>query len=427
MVDAVLERLKTLHPKVIDLSLERVWRLLQDLGRPQDKLAPVIHVAGTNGKGSTVAMLRAIYEAAGYRVHTYTSPHLVRFAERIRVAGQLLSDEALFALLEECERVNAGQPITFFEITTAAAFLAFSRTAADVVLLETGLGGRLDATNVIDRPALTVLTPISMDHQQYLGGRIETIAAEKAAIMKRGVPCIVANQERGVNKVLEARSLEYGVPLLKEGQDFFARSHGDGMVFKGRSAEWQLPLPNLEGKHQMRNAGLALACVEWLRDAFPVTPMALAIGLRSVDWPARLQRLTRGPLVEMLPNDQWELWLDGGHNPAAGKTLSQHFRHWSDKPLYAIFAMLGSKDVDGFLKPLAARFHRLRAVTIPGEPAALSADEACAAATRQGIMDAHPAADPVQALASILEGAPPGRVLICGSLYLAGKVLADNG
>ena len=427
MVDAVLERLKSLHPKVIDLSLERVYRLLVDLGRPQDKLPPVIHVAGTNGKGSTVAFLRSIYEAAGYRVHTYTSPHLVRFAERIRVAGQLLSDEALLALLEECEQVNAGQPITIFEITTAAAFLAFSRTPADIVLLETGLGGRLDATNVVDRPALTVITPISMDHQQYLGGRIETIAAEKAAIMKRGIACIVADQDRRVNKVLEARSLEYGVPLLKEGIDFFARSHGDGMMFKGRGADWELPLPGLEGKHQMRNAGVALACVEWLRDAFPVTPSALAIGLRSVDWPARLQRLTHGPLVDMLPGDQWELWLDGGHNPAAGKVLAQHFRNWSDKPLYAVFGMLSSKDVDGFLKPLAARFYRLRAVTIAGEPAALSAEDACAAAQRQGMMDAQPAADLREALAGILDGAPPGRVLICGSLYLAGQVLADHG
>jgi dihydrofolate synthase/folylpolyglutamate synthase len=432
MVDAVLERLKMLHPKVIDLSLERVYRLLQDLGEPQNKLPPVIHVAGTNGKGSTVAFLRAIYEAAGYRVHTYTSPHLVRFAERIRVAGRLLEDGELMALLEECEQVNAGQPITFFEITTAAAFLAFARTPADLVLLETGLGGRLDATNVVDKPALTVITPISLDHQQYLGERIETIAAEKAAIMKRGIACIVADQPRGVNKVLEARSLQYGVPLLKEGEDFYARSHGDdGMVFKGRAVEWALPLPGLQGKHQMRNAAVALACVEWLREAFPVTPEAVARGVATVEWPARLQRLTRGPLVDLLPHtDQagagWELWLDGGHNPAAGKALAQHFRNWSDKPLYAVFGMLGSKDADGFLKPLAARFYRLRAVTIPGEDAALTAEDACAAAKRQGMMDASPAADLRSAVASVVQGAPPGRVLICGSLYLAGKVLAEN-
>lgn len=424
MLDAVLARLKTLHPKVIDMSLERVERLLHDLGRPQDKLPPVVHVAGTNGKGSTVAFLRAFYEAAGFRVHVYTSPHLVRFNERIRLAGRIIADEDLLPLLEEVERVNAGRPVTFFEITTAAAFLAFSRSPADLVLLETGLGGRLDATNVVMQPALTVITPIGMDHQEYLGGRIETIAAEKAAIMKRGVACVVADQPRGVNKVLEARSLEYGVPLLKEGDDFFVRSHGEGMLFKGRAVEWVLPLPSLEGKHQMRNAALALACVEWLRDAFPVPPAALALGLRTVDWPARLQRLTSGPLVDLLPGEGWELWLDGGHNPSAGKTLAQHFRNWSDKPLYAVFGMLESKDADGFLKPLAPRFFRLRAVSFPADEPVLSPEAACVTARRQGVADAQPAASLAEAITAVTAGVPPGRILICGSLYLAGMALA---
>lgn len=423
--EAILERLKSLHPKVIDLSLERIERLLADLGNPHHRLPPVVHVAGTNGKGSVVATLRAIYEAAGWRTHAYTSPHLVRFNERIRIAGAEISDTDLQAVLEECERVNAGRPITFFEITTAAAFLAFANSPADVVLLETGLGGRLDATNMVKRPALTCITPISMDHEQYLGGRIESIAAEKAAIMKAGVDCVVADQERKVDKVLEARSLQYGVALYKEGTDFFVRSLPGGMLYQGRDVEWRLPAPVLPGAHQMRNAGVALACVDRLRRLLPVSEAALEQGIRSVRWPARLQRLTRGPLVEMLP-DGVELWLDGGHNPGAGKALALHARGWRDRPLDVIFGMLGSKDADGFLQPLAARIRCLRAVTPPGE-VALPAEDAVAAARRQGVLDAAAAADPRAALADILRQAPPGRVLICGSLYLAGEILRENG
>ena len=265
MIDAVLDRLTRLHPKVIDLSLDRVLRLLDALGNPQDKLPPVIHVAGTNGKGSTVATMRALFEAAGMRTHVYTSPHLVRFAERIRIAGALPDDAALLALLEEVEAANAGAPITFFEVTTAAAFLAFARTPAEVCILETGLGGRLDATNVVQHPALTILTPIAMDHQQFLGGRIEAIAAEKAGIMKRGVPCVLAKQGRKVIKVLEARSGELGVPLIQEGTDFFVRTNRDGgLHYRGQSVEWTLPSPVLAGAFQARNTALALAGLERL-------------------------------------------------------------------------------------------------------------------------------------------------------------------
>lgn len=433
MIDAVLDRLTRLHPKVIDLSLDRVLRLLAALGNPQDRLPPVIHVAGTNGKGSTVATLRALFEAAGLRAHVYTSPHLVRFAERIRIAGTLPSDSELLALLEEVEAANAGQPITFFEITTAAAFLAFARVPAEVCILETGLGGRLDATNVVERPALTILTPIALDHQNFLGGRIEAIAAEKAGIMKRGIACVTAKQGRKVAKVLEARSTELGVPLYQEGTDFFVRTSPDGgLVYRGKSVEWSLPAPVLAGSFQSRNTALALAALERLTRLnqpapFPDFPDgALALGIRAVEWPARLQRLRAGPLVELLP-EGWELWLDGGHNPHAAEALAQHARTWRDKPLGGVFGILSTKDVDGYLEPLAARFHTLRTVAIPGEAASLSAAEAAAAATRHFCLDAKPA-DTVEAAVRQLVSTIPGpaRLLICGSLYLAGTVLSQN-
>ncbi|CDK98959.1 putative folC bifunctional folylpolyglutamate synthase and dihydrofolate synthase, containing Mur ligase domain [Magnetospirillum gryphiswaldense MSR-1 v2] len=433
MIDAVLERLTRLHPKVIDLSLDRVLTLLDKLGHPQTRLPPVIHVAGTNGKGSTVAFLRAFAEAAGLRTHVYTSPHLVRFAERIRVAGQIIDDASLLALLEEIEQVNASDPITFFEITTAAAFLAFSRTPADLVILETGLGGRLDATNVVERPALTVITPIAMDHESFLGGRIEAIAAEKAGIMKRGIACIVADQGRKVAKVLEARSLEMGVPLLKEGNDFFARATPDGgTLYKGVSLELTLPAPGLTGSFQMRNAGLALAALERLsRGEKPpvlaeIPPAAFALGMKSVEWPARLQRLTKGPLVEMLPAG-WELYLDGGHNPHAAEAIARHARSWRDMPLMGVFGILANKDIDGYMGHMATRFHSLRTVTIPGEPSALPAEAAAACATKHFCMDAKAVTSVEAALRDLVGGhAGPARVLICGSLYLAGTVLADN-
>ncbi|OAN50287.1 bifunctional folylpolyglutamate synthase/dihydrofolate synthase [Paramagnetospirillum marisnigri] len=431
MIDSILERLTRLHPKVIDLSLDRVSRLLDALGNPQDRLPPVVHVAGTNGKGSTVATLRALAEAAGLRVHVYTSPHLVRFAERIRVNGVLPTDPELLALLEEVEAANGGQPVTFFEITTAAALLAFARAPADLCILETGLGGRLDATNVVARPALTVLTPIAMDHQNFLGGRIESIAAEKAGIMKRGVPCVIAKQGRKVVKVLEARSGELGVPLYKEGEDFFVRTRPDGgLIYRGKSVEWSLPAPNLAGGFQSRNAALALAAVERLSrlnvpPVFPDFPdAALGMGLRSIDWPARLQRLSAGPLVELLP-EGWELWLDGGHNPHAAEALAQHTRNWRDKPLAAVFGMLSTKDVDGYMEPLAPRFHALRGIAIPGEDASLSAEDAAGAATRHFCLDARPAADAADAVHQLLRVVPgPARILICGSLYLAGTILS---
>lgn len=425
MIDSILARLTRLHPKVIDLSLDRVLALLDKLGRPQDRLPPVIHVAGTNGKGSTVATLRALYEAAGLRVHVYTSPHLVRFAERIRIAGALPEDDALLALLEEVEQVNGSEPITFFEVTTAAAFLAFARVPADLVILETGLGGRLDATNVVARPALTIITPIAMDHESFLGDSLAAIAAEKAGIMKAGVPCVVACQLPEADAVLAARAVELAVPLIQENRDFTVEAGLGGHLLFG---DIILPAPALAGSFQYRNAGLALAAAERLAadGVLPrLTPEILARGLVSVSWPARLQRLTSGPLVDMLPPG-WELWLDGGHNPHAAAAIAAYAEGWRDRPLLAVFGMLANKDVDGYFAPLAARFTALRAVAIPGEANTMSAGDAATAATRHGCMDARPVDNVAVALTELVTHSGPARVLICGSLYLAGVVLAEN-
>ncbi|MBC8269518.1 MAG: bifunctional folylpolyglutamate synthase/dihydrofolate synthase [Rhodospirillaceae bacterium] len=416
-----------LHPKVIDLTLGRVETLLERLGNPETRLPPVVHVAGTNAKGSLIAYMRSMLEAAGYKVHVYTSPHLVRFNERIRLAGSLIEDDQLAALLEECESVNAGDPITYFEITTATAFLAFSKIPADVVLLETGLGGRLDATNVIEKPALTVITPVSMDHQHYLGETLLEIITEKVGIVKPGVVCLSSKQERKVEKKFCTLVEEAGAPLLIEGQDWHVRKSTDGMVFEcnrdGEKTSREFPRPALAGSHQLRNAGLAIAALDRL-DGFHVPDSAIALGLKSVDWPARLQRLKSGPLVDLLPGG-WELWLDGGHNAAAAKTIASHARGWRDKPLHMIFGMLNSKNPSDFLTNLEGRLGQFRGVSIPGEENSLSAQEVTATALNWR-MEAAPAENVTAALTDIIKQQEPARVLIAGSLYLAGTVLKEN-
>jgi len=423
--DRVLARLMQLHPKKIDLSLGRVERLLAALGNPEKVLPPVIHVAGTNGKGSTVATLRACLEAAGRRVHVYTSPHLVRFHERIRLAGELIDEDALLDVLEECERANGGAPITFFEITTAAAFLAFSRTQADIVLLETGLGGRLDATNVICRPAVTAITPISLDHQSFLGDTVPAIAGEKAGILKPGVPAVIGPQPEDAAAVIEARAAAIGASLYRWNREWTCEPKDVGMRYEGARSGLDLPLPSLAGMHQIANSGIALACLEQL-SGFDPPLQAFAAGLRHIEWPARMQRLIQGPLPAMLP-PHWELWLDGGHNPGAGAVLGATAEHWRDRPLYLIVGMLNTKDAGGFLAPLASRAHGLHAVTIPGEENPHPAAQIVAAARGLGI----PAQESVSveaALRAIIAGQAGGaaRVLICGSLHFAGVVLADN-
>jgi dihydrofolate synthase/folylpolyglutamate synthase len=434
--DIVLERLNKLHPKLIDLELSRVLRLLERVGNPEKKLPPVIHVAGTNGKGSVIAYLRAFLEAAGYRVHVYTSPHLVRFNERIRLAGKLIEESALIDLLEECEQANGGQQITFFEITTAAAYLAFARNPADVVLLETGLGGTFDATNVIDQPLASVLMPISMDHMQFLGNTLEQIAANKAGIIKQGRPAIVGRQPAEAMAVFEAKAEELNAPLYRYGKEWFVDGLlKDALRFLDTRGPRRYPAPGLLGSHQFANAGTAIAATRWL-EGFKIDDGAIAQGLRNVEWPARMQRLTRGSLVEMLPSG-WELWLDGGHNEDAGQVIANMIRDWQDLDrkrgadlrAHAIFGMLSTKDPVAFLKPLAPLLEDLNAVAIPGDHASLSAEDCVKAGAEVGLISsAFPSVE--AALRSVVDShdaGPPCRVLICGSLYLAGTVLAENG
>ncbi|MDH5772170.1 MAG: bifunctional folylpolyglutamate synthase/dihydrofolate synthase [Rhodospirillaceae bacterium] len=425
--DAILRRLLTLHPKLIDLSLERMERLLAALGNPEKKLPPVVHVAGTNGKGSTVAFLKAFLEAAGYRVNVYTSPHLVNFNERIYLGGQYISDDELQAVLEECERVNAGQPITFFEITTAAAFLAFAKNPADIVLLETGLGGRLDATNVIARPRLTAITQVAMDHQHFLGDSIEAIMGEKAGILKKDVMCVAASQPaRKAVLALKKAGEKIGAPIAWEGHDWFVRVGKSDITFITDNIETKLPLPALPGRHQVQNAAIAIAMARALRPDFEIPEGAVALGLKTVTWPARLQQLKNGPLVKLLPAG-WELWLDGGHNRAAAEALSRHTREWRKSPLWVVFGALNTREPLEFLKPFEGRVKGLRTVAIEGEENSLN-PEISANVGKALNMQSGASADVATAISEIIaqENANDARILICGSLYLAGNVLAQN-
>ena len=418
--DVILERMHSLHPKIIDLTLDRVERLLAALDHPERHLPPVIHIAGTNGKGSTQAMIRAGMEAAGRAVHAYTSPHLARFHERIRLSGELISEPALTALLDECMVANGTAPITFFEITTCAAFLAFARTPADYTLLEVGLGGRLDATNVVARPALTIITPLSIDHQQYLGDTLPEIAGEKAGILKRGVPCVVGPQPDAALAVIEARAARLGVPLLAHGQHWHVTTERGRLIFQDERGLMDLPRPNLPGPHQIQNAGAALAALRHLG----FDDVACEAAVSRADWPARMQRLRRGPLASSAP--MVELWLDGGHNPAGGLAVAATLAAMPARPSFLICGMLDTKDIAGYLAPLAAHATRLLAVAIPFEPNTLPAEATCAAARAAGI-SADTAPSVAAALATITAQNPAARVLICGSLYLAGTVLRDNG
>ncbi|WP_085306655.1 bifunctional folylpolyglutamate synthase/dihydrofolate synthase [Planktotalea arctica] len=408
-----------LHPKVIDLVLDRAERLLAALDHPELKLPPVIHIAGTNGKGSTQAMMRAGLEGAGKAVHAYTSPHLARFHERIRVAGDLISEEYLTEILDECYAANGGESITYFEITTCAAFLAFARQKADYTLLEVGLGGRVDATNVIDAPALTVITPVSLDHQQFLGETLPEIAGEKAGIIKRGVPCIVGPQEDSALEVIEAKAARLGAPLHVFGQHWHVSVERERLIFQDETGLLDLPMPALLGAHQVQNAGAAIAGLRVLG----FDEAACAAAMTDATWPARMQRLKSGPLAQSAPNV--ELWLDGGHNASAAQAIADLLAALPERETHLICGMLNTKDVGGYMRPLAPHVTHLSAVSIPGEVNTLPSGVTADAARNVGIR-ASEAETVDQALEAIIVNAPHARVLICGSLYLAGHVLRSN-
>ncbi|MDE2476504.1 MAG: bifunctional folylpolyglutamate synthase/dihydrofolate synthase [Alphaproteobacteria bacterium] len=429
--DAILQRLLSLHPKRIDLVLDRVQRLLDRLGHPERRIPPVIHVAGTNGKGSICAFLRAMLEGSGYSVHVYTSPHLVHFHERIRIAGRLISEEELSATLEECEIANASEPITFFEITTAAAFLAFSRHRADLSILEVGLGGRFDATNVID-PLAACITPVALDHQEFLGDSLAAIATEKAGIIKAGRQVILGPQDDEAKAVLMRRADQLGAPLYVFGEDFSGFAEHGRLVYQDSDGLLDLPPPKLPGRHQLANAATAIAALRRIGGRY-AAESGIEWGLKNVEWPARMQRLTRGPLIDAAPEGA-EVWLDGGHNPHGGAVVAQtmaDFEERAPKPLYVICGMLKTKDAVGYLLPFRGIAKHATTIAIAGEQASLGAGALYDAARMAGL-EASPADDLLDAMMQVSawararesEGSP--RILICGSLYLAGQVLRDN-
>ena len=432
-IDSILTRLLALHPKRIDLSLGRIERLLARLGHPERKLPPVIHIAGTNGKGSTTAFLRAILEAAGLRVHVYTSPHLVNFNERFRLGqfgeGRLVSDAELSKALEDCERANGGEPITVFEITTAAGFLLFAQNPADVLLLEVGLGGRLDATNVIDAPLASIITPVSIDHTDFLGDTLEKIAAEKAGIIKAGCPVIVAAQNRDALAVIERQAARLKAPIRIAGENWTATEERGRLVYQDDNGLLDLPAPKLYGRHQFENAGLAIAALRAIAQ-FKIPPAAYEAGMTRADWPARLHRLGAGRLVDLTPPGS-ELWLDGGHNPDGGRAIAAALADLEERvsrPLVLIVGMLATKDFAGFLNNFSGLARRLIAVPVTDAEKGLPADTVADAARALDIPAAS-RANLDEALDAVckLDLEPPPRILITGSLYLAGEVLRENG
>jgi dihydrofolate synthase/folylpolyglutamate synthase len=413
-IEPIIARLHALHPRLIDLSLERLERLLDRLGRPQDRLPPVVHVAGTNGKGSTCAFLRAIGEAAGWRVHVYTSPHLVRWNERIRLAGALVEDDALGEALGEVEAVNAGSPITVFEMTTAVALHLFARVPADLCVLEVGLGGRLDATNVVARPAACAITSISLDHQEYLGDSLAAIAGEKAGIVKPGRPVATGRQAPEAMAVLARTAAAAGARLLARDRDWEIAPADGGLRYRDALGRLDVPAPSLAGAHQHDNAGIAIAA---LRASGLAVPRAAWAGIGAAEWPARLQRL-HGRVAALLPAG-WEVWLDGGHNPGAGVALAEVLRGWGDRPVHLVVGMKQSKDAAGFLAPLLPLARSVWAVAEPGQHLAWPVEGIITASG--GVARAGPTV--ARALAALTREEAPGRVLICGTLYLAGEVL----
>ncbi len=433
--DAVIERLMQLHPKGFDLSLDRIRGLLEKLGNPHLNLPPVIHIAGTNGKGSASAFCRALLEAGGFGVHVHTSPHLVNWHERYRLAapggGKYVTDDVLADAIERVEVANGGQHITVFEILTAVAFVLFSEHPADVVILEVGLGGRFDATNVINDPAVSLIMPISIDHQSYLGDKVELIAAEKAGIIKKNCPVVISFQPfDAAREVLISTADRLDCPLSVYGQDFLAFEEHGRMVFQNEDGLIDLPLPRLLGRHQLSNAAAAIEAVQMA--GFTITDKAAEKALMVVDWPARMQRLTHGALFDLAPAAS-EIWLDGGHNPGAGVVIAEtlgDLEERSTRPLFLITGMINTKDPVGYFEAFAGMARHVFTVPIPSSDVGIANDELAIAAQKAGL-----SAEPVHSVANALKilrdtWAPdetPPRILIGGSLYLAGEVLRDNG
>jgi dihydrofolate synthase / folylpolyglutamate synthase len=429
----LIARISGLHPERIDLDLARVHRLLERLDHPERRLPPVIHVAGTNGKGSTIAYLRAILEAAGRRVHVLTSPYLVRINECFRLGrpggGSLVGDDELYAALEHCERANAGAPITIFEIQTAAAFCLFAQHPADVVLLEVGLGGRLDATNVIEAPLATVIAPVSMDHTEFLGDTLTAIAREKAAIIKRDVPAICAEQAAEAMAVIEQQAKRLHAPLYSAGQEWHVSVERGRLVYQDDRGLMDLAAPKLFGRHQFDNAGLAIATLR-AQSLFRIDPAAFEAGIVNAEWPARMQRLGSGALVDQAPPGS-EIWLDGGHNAEGGRVAAAAVGDLEERvsrPLVVIVGMMANKDASAFLANFAGLTRHIIAVQIPEREGAMLPDRLADAARALG-MRVESSAGVEAALGSLARLAyeVPPRILITGSLYLAGHVLAANG
>ncbi len=424
--DKILARLLNLHPqKLIDLKLDRIERLLEALDRPQDRLPPVIHVAGTNGKGSTIAHLRAFLEAAGKKVHVSTSPHLVRFAERIRLAGKLVSEGELSAALQLCEERNNGLPITYFEITTAAAIYLFSRHKADYVLLEVGLGGRFDATNVINNPLGVIITPVSIDHTEFLGPDLASIAYEKAGILKPGAPAIIALQPDAARNIIETEAQKLGVTAKYGGQDFMSYMQNKRLIYSDETGLLDLAPSRLKGGFQAQNAGLAIAACRYF--SLPVSDAAIKKGLEKVEWPGRLMQLKSGALHDILSPDQ-QLWLDGGHNEAAGQVLAEALKEMkpngAETPLVLIFASYANKKADRFLAHFQNVASKIITIPLKGERAAWSADKLAQIARSQGF-EASAKSGIIDALGEAAK-TKPALVLICGSLHLVGQALEMN-
>ncbi|GAB1580284.1 bifunctional folylpolyglutamate synthase/dihydrofolate synthase [Phyllobacterium phragmitis] len=430
-----IERLLGLHPKGFDLSLDRITRLLDALGNPHLKLPPVIHIAGTNGKGSASAFARALLECAGLTVHVHTSPHLVNWHERYRLGqpggGRLVRDDVLAEAVSRVAEANAGQPITVFEILTAVTFVLFSEHPADAVVLEVGLGGRFDATNVIPEPAVSLIMPVSLDHQSYLGDRVELIAAEKAGIIKRGCPVVIGYQEDDAARMVMVETAErLGCPLSVYGQDYFAYEEHGRLIYQDEAGLMDLPLPRLPGRHQLANAAAAIEAVRVA--GFDIPDRAIEKAMTVVDWPARMQRLTHGRLVDAAVPGA-EIWLDGGHNPGAGIVIAEalaELEEKSSRPLFLITGMINTKDPIGYFKAFTGMARHVFTVPIRSSEAGIPHEALAVAAAEAGI-----SAEPVHSVENALKllrdtwdpNDIPPRILIGGSLYLAGEVLADNG